>query len=576
MLNTLTGSSDVVRALCRLPANHASGAHFASAGNDAVIRLWTIEGRQVTQLHGHDNFIYSLDTLPSGELISSGEDRTVRIWRDNQNIQTITHPAISVWTVAANAENGDIVSGASDRIVRIFSRSPKRQGDEQAVQEFEDSVKQSAIPKEQVGGINKEQLPGPDFLQKKSGVKEGQVQMIREANGNVSAHQWSHLAQQWVSVGTVVDAAGSSGRRQQYLGKDYDYVFDVDIEDGKPPLKLPYNLSENPYEVARKFIADNELPLSYLDQVADFIVKNTQGAATIGQNSSSSSSYTPVSETRPKVLPQKEYLTITTANFDIISRKIQELNSQLLNDGRKDLAFSPSELQLLPRFVSTLQSSLSKQPTETDLQVLDSGSDLLVKIVTLWPSQNRLPGLDLLRCLVTAHPMLTQRHDVLHVFSEAQVFKEGNVNQVMLAIRALANLFGTENGRHFVSEHAEAIRQLLSPQMQPSAGAVNRNVHIAATTCYINFAVLLSSGKSESTNAGQFSQGLLADLTTLLGNSKVVDSETVYRGLVATGSLVRIPGAKGDNASTVEEAVKSAAGRCKEPRIKGLVEEMMA
>ena len=55
------------------------------------------------------------------------------------------------------------------------------------------------------------------------------------------------------------------------MGGDYDYVFDVDIEDGKPPLKLPYNLSQSPCETATKFIENNNLPTSYLDQISNFI-----------------------------------------------------------------------------------------------------------------------------------------------------------------------------------------------------------------------------------------------------------------------------------------------------------------
>jgi len=43
-------------------------------------------------------------------------------------------------------------------------------------------------------------------------------------------------------VGEVVDAIGNS-RKQLYNGREYDYVFDVDIGDGIPPLKLPYNVS---------------------------------------------------------------------------------------------------------------------------------------------------------------------------------------------------------------------------------------------------------------------------------------------------------------------------------------------
>ena len=44
----------------------------------------------------------------------------------------------------------------------------------------------------------------------------------------------------WQKIGDVVDAVGS-GRKQLYKGKEYDYVFDVDVEEGKPPLKLPFN-----------------------------------------------------------------------------------------------------------------------------------------------------------------------------------------------------------------------------------------------------------------------------------------------------------------------------------------------
>ena len=54
--------------------------------------------------------------------------------------------------------------------------------------------------------------------------------------------QWDASAHSWQKIGDVVDAVGS-GRKQLYQGKEYDYVFDVDVEEGAPPLKLPYNAS---------------------------------------------------------------------------------------------------------------------------------------------------------------------------------------------------------------------------------------------------------------------------------------------------------------------------------------------
>src|SRR4051812_4373985 len=105
------------------------------------------------------------------------------------------------------------------------------------------------------------------------------------------------------------------------MGQSYDYVFDVAIEDGAPALKLPFNLSQNPYEAATKFLGDNELPLTYLDQVTNFIVENTKGA-TLGQGSGptvdefGTGRYQPGDESaaqqqpKTKLLPQDKYLTL--------------------------------------------------------------------------------------------------------------------------------------------------------------------------------------------------------------------------------------------------------------------------
>ena len=140
LLRTIKGHTDVVRALCRVPSGHGSGAAFASASNDGTIRLWTLDGHEIAQLLGHENFIYSLGSLPSGEIISSGEDRTARIWRGTECVQTITHPAISVWGIAACPKTGDIVTGASDRVVRVFSRNSDRQASTETIRAFDDSV----------------------------------------------------------------------------------------------------------------------------------------------------------------------------------------------------------------------------------------------------------------------------------------------------------------------------------------------------------------------------------------------------------------------------------------------------
>lgn len=114
------------------------------------------------------------------------------------------------------------------------------------------------------------------------------------------------MGNQWQKIGEVVDAVGS-GRKQLYEGKEYDYVFDVDIQDGVPPLKLPYNAngmfhhshkgrigntySENPFTAAQQFLEKNDMPLTYIDQVVQFIEKNT-GGVNLGGNDNFVDPYT--------------------------------------------------------------------------------------------------------------------------------------------------------------------------------------------------------------------------------------------------------------------------------------------
>ncbi|EGD93202.1 polyubiquitin binding protein [Trichophyton tonsurans CBS 112818] len=503
LVNTFRGCGDVVRALCKVPDGHGSGAQIASAGNDGIIRLWTIQGKQVGQLHGHESFIYSLDSLPSGELVSSGEDRTVRIWNATSCIQTITHPAISVWSVAACAESGDIISGASDRIARIFSRDK------------------------------------------------------------------------------VVDSVGSSGRKVEYMGQDYDYVFDVDIEDGKPPLKLPYNLSQNPYDVAKKFIANNELPISYLEQVANFITTNTKGAV-VGPSQTGESTYQQPSipDSRPKVLPQASYLSIKSANLKAIQKKISEINTQLISSGSKDLSLAPSEMEAISALCSQLEqpSSLSKSP------VVEATLPLLVKVSTSWPAGNRLPGLDLLRLLAAASPTAATwdqgEGNLVSVIISSGVFDAPiSPNNTMLAIRMLANFFETGPGRALVASCFEEVTNKIGSVMSDSVAAGNRNVTIAAATLYINLAIYFTSKENvDSPEASEHGLVIIDQLTKVLRNEK--DSEAVYRGLVALGTLVvgldhEIQTAAKeiyDLDQTLTRVLDVGFGR--EPRVKGVISEI--
>ncbi len=78
-------------------------------------------------------------------------------------------------------------------------------------------------------------------------------------------------------VDEPVESDGTPPRtRQTFEGVDYDYVWDVDIKEGEPVLKLPYNLGDDVEEVASAFVKLHSLPLVYQSQIEEFIGLSSQ------------------------------------------------------------------------------------------------------------------------------------------------------------------------------------------------------------------------------------------------------------------------------------------------------------
>ncbi|KAF2163364.1 hypothetical protein M409DRAFT_57644 [Zasmidium cellare ATCC 36951] len=562
-LGAIKGHTDVVRCFCKLPSGHWSGAAFASAGNDEVIRLWTLEGQQMGELEGHNAYIYNLAILPNGDIVSSSEDRTVRIWRDGKCIQTITHPAISIWTVAACPETGDIVSGASDNIIRVFSRDPERQADAETIKSFEESNRMYAIPAEtasQGQPFEKENLPGPDALQTQVGSKDGQQLFIREHDGSVTAHLWSTSTNQWNLIGTVVSGEGTGASKKTHNGKEYDFMFDIDIEDGKPPLKLPYNLTESPWDAARKFLEANELPFSYYEQVANWISDNTKGAR-LGQDSGSANQPPPhvrdpwgterryrpgdvgsSSVSGQRKIPQKTYLDIIEGNpgnaLNIISQKTEELSKS--GSITPEQALQPDELAALKALPTQLQNKQDPHPTEPQVSAL-------LKVASQWPRKSRVPAVGVLALLAVSPSFVSTTSagetTIVETLGAAGLLDplQETANNVVHSIRLLVNLFKSDSGRLIADGTYDAALKLVRPfAAQPESPAQAK----ALATLYLNYAVLLTSGAPSGEAALREARAttLLTDIATLLEceSPHAGEADVLYRTLAALGTLLSL------------------------------------
>lgn len=533
------GHQDVVRKLLLFP----DGKSFASCSNDATIVIWDLEsGNIIQRLAGHTSFIYDLGLLPNGDLVSCGEDRSVRVWRDNAIIQAITLPCVSVWCLAT-FDNGDFVVGGSDKLLRIFTREQSRTAPQAELDQFLETVQQSAIAEQSVNDLKKTDIPGYEALEK-PGKQEGSTIMVKNHAGTIEAHQWS--GGEWVKIGDVVGSTGST-EKKTFDGEEYDYVFDVDVEDGAPPLKLPFNHNDNPYEAADKFLAANELPASYREEVVRFILQNTGGAQLDLAPAPVTNPYSDNQQTSTaaavKVIPEKTYYHFKEYKEEQLSRGFVKFNKE------QSHSFSESETNEILLKLKNLTSA------ESLLLLTVTIPQILLK----WDPKAHLIGFDLMRVCV---PRITAV-DFLRSLDAAQIVfdsissgldtVEDNVALFMMILKVLNNLIGTalfaqlfmtadEDGSTQFSEHLVAIldkvrRKYEGLGSQPSITQLKhyQTTSTSLSTLIYNFSVYQILTQSFSSNPKTAQP--ITSFANGVGDALVASgAESAYRLCIAYGN----------------------------------------
>jgi phospholipase A-2-activating protein len=275
-IKTLGGHTDAVRALRNVP-----GLGFISASNDGTAKLWSNAGEELATFPCHEQYIYGLTVLSANEFATVSEDKSLKVFRDGQSVQTIQHPGV-VWSVDV-LPSGDLVTGCQDGVVRIWTREADRAAPGEEVMMYEEQLAAQTIATQQAGSVDPSKLPGPEALQT-PGEKDGQTKLVRSSNGGAEAHSWSEADGRWIMVGTVVDGpsgggGGGGASGGMVNGVAYDFVFDVDLEDGSSMRKLGVNRGEDPYFAAHRFLENEGLPTSSanVDQITEFIQQQVGG-----------------------------------------------------------------------------------------------------------------------------------------------------------------------------------------------------------------------------------------------------------------------------------------------------------
>ena len=196
-------------------------------------------------------------------------------------------------------------------------------------------------------------------------------------------------------------------------------MFDIDMDDSGLKLKLPYNLSTDPYTAAQTFIHRHELSQMFLDEIAQFIITNTKGE-TITRNTScdpftGTGAYVAGSGSAPltnniqmtdpftggnayyagnkpapqntnqgssnEYFPHLNFILFDQLNFEPIIKKIKEVQANISSSCTDELVTDTNNLEL----IENLLMNYDKLDKIDDIK---DQIDLLFQMINGWPIGN--------------------------------------------------------------------------------------------------------------------------------------------------------------------------------------------
>eukprot|EP01038_Epipyxis_sp_PR26KG_P006801 gene6801-9316_t len=542
-----------IRSIAKLPGIKG----FATSSNDGTVILRTIDGQEIgtvfhqAQEDGSPPFILdccALD-LPSGmDLVSCGEDGSCMVWSGTDLVQSIMHPQC-VWCVLAIPNSGgDFVTGCNDGVLRVFSRVENKVNNARAIQysvEFDMEVSE-AINKRRTGPSKEELAKCPlwELRGSNPGKSENQV-MVFNKDGSMIAAQWNSGS--WIIIGEVT----GSGDGGNINGVWYDHVMPVEIETatGLKNLQLGHNNGENSFVAAQRFIDQNQLPQSYLGQIADWIVARAgKDVPTIGQSSSVSntSNYNYV----PSVPATKTFSSILSvyAIFEDIPprtkifSKIQEFNSIYSEDTNKSL--SNDDLNAIDTILATLSNTSRYHATTVTSDQLRS----TYKCIQMWDDVSQLfPAYDIFR-MTALHPGGSETLSKITFLNQfyyklfqqlSQSIESFPVATALTMLRFLTNIFRFDilitNSIQIYPDFLQNILHVMQNHMLNK----NKLIRSGVISIAMNMTIFILQPKNISLVNTIISP--LTNIVMTLINTEIELQDIIWKGLCIFGTMLLNP-----------------------------------
>lgn len=273
---TFFGHEDAVRGLQVINADL-----FMSCSNDGSLRRWSLSRGLVKTYHCHDQYVYAMTWVTADAkseqekigFISCSEDRTAKVFIRGKLVQVIPVPSETLWSVISTSGTEIAIATSSGRVF-LFSSNPEKRADQELIQVYQALFDQISISPTEKGG--RPLLPSTEMLPETT--DEGEKGLV--VNGE-NTDVYMYLRQMpvqkaggWIKIGFMKGSDAKSMNKNEFEGKLYDYLINVDMEDGQPLLKLPFNVGDDPKEAAIAFVSRHSLPSTYIDTIEQFIISN--------------------------------------------------------------------------------------------------------------------------------------------------------------------------------------------------------------------------------------------------------------------------------------------------------------